>query len=86
MVDWRRREQPDPFLDWKVGIFFAGAALLMAGIVLQLNVLALVAAVVLAAGLVLTAVDRIRTRRTDPWTAPEDEPENEPAFQPDERA
>ena len=71
MVDWRRREQPDPFLDWKVRIFFAGAALLIAGMVLRRDVLALAAVAVLASGVVLTAIDRIRTR-----PAPDDEPES----------
>ena len=76
MVDRRRREHPDPFLDWKVGIFFAGAALLMAGIFLRLDALALVAAGVLAVGLVLGIIDRIRTPRPDPWAAQDDEPES----------
>jgi hypothetical protein len=63
MIDRRRLEEPDPFLDWKVRIFFAGAVLLMAGVLLNRNVLALLAAVVLGAGLVLTLIVRLRERR-----------------------
>ncbi|HEU0299589.1 MAG TPA: hypothetical protein VFR37_09050, partial [Longimicrobium sp.] len=59
-----------------LGIFFAGAALLMAGMVLQIDALALVAAGVLALGLVLGIIDRIRTPRPDIWASPEDEPES----------
>jgi hypothetical protein len=63
MIDRRRLEEPDPFLDWKVRIFFAGAVLLMVGVLLNRNVLALLAAVVLGAGLVLTLIVRLRERR-----------------------
>jgi hypothetical protein len=65
MIDRRRRDEPDPFLDWKVRIFFAGAALLAAGVFLQRDVLALVAAGVLAAGVVLILVARLRQRRRE---------------------
>ena len=63
MMDRRPPDEPDPFLDWKVRIFFAGAVLLMAGMMLQRDVLALVAAVVLGAGAVLMLVNRYRQRR-----------------------
>jgi Flp pilus assembly protein TadB len=63
MIDRRRLDEPDPFLDWKVRIFFAGAVLLLAGVLLNRNVLALLAAVVLGAGLILTLVVRLRERR-----------------------
>jgi Flp pilus assembly protein TadB len=63
MIDRRRLEEPDPFLDWKVRIFFAGAVLLMAGVLLDRRVLALLAAAVLGAGLVLGLVVRLRERR-----------------------
>lgn len=53
----------DPFLDWKVRIFFSGAALLLAGILFDRPVLALAAAVVLAAGVALAALGRVRARR-----------------------
>jgi hypothetical protein len=65
MMDRRRREEPDPFLDWKVRIFFGGAMLLVAGVFLERDVLALIAAVVLAAGAVLMGIDRYRRRRLE---------------------
>lgn len=55
----------DPFLDWKVRIFFSGAAILLAGILFGRPVLALVAAGVLAAGVALAALVRLRARRRD---------------------
>jgi Flp pilus assembly protein TadB len=63
MIDRSRPDEPDPFVDWKVRIFFAGAVLLMAGVMLQRDVLALVAAAVLGAGAVLMLVNRYRQRR-----------------------
>jgi membrane protein implicated in regulation of membrane protease activity len=65
MIDRRRLDEPDPFLDWKVRIFFAGAALLVAGVVLQRDVLALLAALVLAVGAALMLVTRYRQRRRE---------------------
>ena len=65
-MDRGRRDEPDPFLDWKLRIFFAGAVLLMAGILLQRDVLALLAAVILAVGAVMIIVSRVRERRRDP--------------------
>ena len=70
-MDRQRREEPDRFLEWKVRIFFAGAVLLMAGILLQRDVLALVAAVVLGIGTVMTMVARIRERRREPPPPPD---------------
>jgi hypothetical protein len=63
MIDRTRLEEPDPFLEWKVRIFFAGALLLVAGILLRLQVLELIAAAVLAAGVVLAGISRVRQRR-----------------------
>ncbi|HEX6911457.1 MAG TPA: hypothetical protein VF142_13720 [Longimicrobium sp.] len=63
MMDRRRRQEPDLFLDWKVRIFFVGAALLGAGVFLRRDVLALVAAAVLGVGLVLALVGTYRERR-----------------------
>jgi Flp pilus assembly protein TadB len=63
MMDRAPRDEPDPFLDWKLRIFFAGAVLLMAGVLLDRRVLALLAAVVLGAGLILALVIRLRERR-----------------------
>lgn len=64
-MDRRRREEPDPFLDWKIRIFLAGAVLLVAGVFLKRDVLALIAAVVLAAGAVLMGIDRYRRSRLE---------------------
>jgi len=63
MIDRRRREEPDRFLDWKVRIFFAGALLLMAGVFLGRDVLVLAAAGVLAVGAVIVLITRLRERR-----------------------
>ena len=62
MIDRERVGREDPFLDWKVRIFFIGAALLLAGILFGRPVLALVAAGVLAVGVVLAAIGRLRAR------------------------
>jgi hypothetical protein len=61
-MDRRRDGSEDPFLDWKVRIFFVGAALLLAGILFDRPVLALVAAGVLAVGVVLAGLARMRRR------------------------
>ncbi|HST61344.1 MAG TPA: hypothetical protein VLK84_21750 [Longimicrobium sp.] len=63
MISRERPDEPDPFLEWKLRTFFAGAVLLMAAVVLQLDVLALVAAGVLAVGAALMLVSRYRQRR-----------------------
>ena len=76
-MDRHRRGEPDPFLDWKVRIFFAGAVLLMAGVLLQRDVLALLAAVVLAVGAVMIIISRVRERRRDP---------DQPVFGDDDRS
>ena len=65
MMDRRRPDEQDPFLDWKVRVFFAGAVLLMAGVVLNRDVLALAAAAVLAVGAVLIGINRLRRRRRE---------------------
>lgn len=65
MIHRRRPDEPDPFLDWKVRIFFVGGVLLMASVLLQRDVLALAAAVVLGAGAVLILVTRYRQRRRE---------------------
>lgn len=63
MISRERLDEPDPFLDWKLRTFFAGAALLVAAVVLKRDVLALVAAAVLGAGAVLMLIGRYRQRR-----------------------
>ena len=62
MVD-RTRRAPDPYLEWKVRIFFAGAALLVTGVLLGYRVLVLLAIVILASGLMLLTVLAARDRR-----------------------
>ena len=62
MIDRGRRE-PDPFLDWKVRVFFAGAVLLAAGVVLGHDVLVLIAIAVLVVGLFATLILRKRQER-----------------------
>ena len=79
-MDRRRRDEPDPYLDWKVRIFFAGAMLLAAGVFLRRDVLALIAAAVLAAGALLMGLDRYRrTRRESALIAHYDEHDTPPA-------
>lgn len=63
MID-RARRGPDPFLDWKVRIFFGGAALLAAGVLLGYRVLVLLAIVLLVVGLFATTILGKRQQRT----------------------
>jgi len=49
----RRKAGPDRYLDWKVWIFFAGAALALAGIGMESSVLVGLAVPVLLGGLAL---------------------------------
>jgi len=49
----RKRGGPDSHLDWKVRLFFAGAALALAGIGLESSLLVGVAIAVLLGGVVL---------------------------------
>ena len=65
-----RDGREDPFLDWKVRSFFSGAVLLLAGIVLQVRLLAALAIAVLAAGSLLVLIQRARNRNMP--RAPED--------------
>ncbi len=50
--------RPDRFLEWKVRLFFAGAALLVAGIFFERRVLVALAIAVLLVGVALRFVDR----------------------------
>ncbi|HYR06846.1 MAG TPA: hypothetical protein VEQ60_03680 [Longimicrobium sp.] len=52
----RARREPDPFLDWKIRIFFGGGLLLVAGVLLGYRVLVLLAIVVLLVGLFATTI------------------------------
>ena len=82
-MDRRRRDEPDIFLDWKVRIFFVGAALLGAGVFLQRDVLALIAAAVLGAGVVLILIGKYRERRRlEAQQVWDDEPDGEDADMP----
>jgi UPF0716 family protein affecting phage T7 exclusion len=75
MADRTRRE-PDPFLDWKVRVFFAGAALLVPGVLLGYDPLVLLAIVILAGGLMLlTALGARRRRQAEAAAAEEWEEE-----------
>ena len=62
MID-RTPRAPDPFLEWKVRVFFAGALLLVAGAMLRRNVLVLLAIVVLFGGMVLMILTARHRRR-----------------------
>jgi len=52
----RRKKGPDRYLDWKVWIFFAGAALALAGIGMDSSVLVGMAIPVLLGGVVLRSL------------------------------
>jgi type III secretory pathway component EscV len=69
----RARREPDPFLDWKVRVFFAGAVLLAAGVVLGQDVLVLLAIAVLVVGLFATLILRKRQERARAMEAMEAE-------------
>jgi Flp pilus assembly protein TadB len=62
-VTGRARRGPDPFLDWKIRIFFAGALLAAAGILLGHDVLVLLAILVLLVGLFATTILAKRRER-----------------------
>jgi Flp pilus assembly protein TadB len=64
MISRRRREGPDPYVDWKMRIFAVGAVLLVAGIFLDHRPLVGAAVVVLAAGLVFRVIEARRERRS----------------------
>ncbi|HEX8395189.1 MAG TPA: hypothetical protein VF665_22770 [Longimicrobium sp.] len=78
MVDRVRRTEPDRLLEWKVGLFFAGALLLMAGMLTARTVLVMAAAVVLAVGAAMGLVDRVRRRRAEEAQWEQDEDDDAP--------
>ena len=49
----RKKGGPDPYLDWKVRLFFLGAALVLMGIGLESSLLVGLAIAVLLVGVVL---------------------------------
>jgi hypothetical protein len=74
----RARHEPDPFLDWKVRVFFSGAVLLLVGVVLDREVLVLLAIGVLLVGGFATAILTRRHRRAAAVEAEDAEDEEEP--------
>jgi type III secretory pathway component EscV len=73
----RIRRDPDPFLEWKVRVLFAGGALLAAGMVLGQDVLALLAIAVLVGGMVLMILSANHRRRAQAEAAAQAEGEEE---------
>ena len=69
----RARRGTDPFLDWKVRVFFTGAVLVAAGVFLGQRILVLLAIIVLAAGLMGMAILTARRRRREQAAAAEEE-------------
>jgi hypothetical protein len=73
----RVRRAPDPFLDWKVRIFFAGGVLLLAGVLLGYRVLVLLAIIVLLVGLFATTIlGKRHARAAEAARLDEEEPED----------
>jgi Flp pilus assembly protein TadB len=73
----RTRRGVDPFLDWKVRVFFTGAVLVAAGVFLGQRILVLLAIVVLAAGLMGMTFLTARRRRREQDAAVEGEEREE---------
>ena len=57
-LDRSRRAEPGRFLHLKVGLFFVGAAVLLAGMVTERDVVVAVAIAILAAGFLLRFLER----------------------------
>jgi hypothetical protein len=76
----RARREPDPFLDWKVRIFFAGAVLLAAGVLLGYRTLVLLAILILVAGLLATTIlGKRHSRAREIEEMEEDEGDGDPS-------
>jgi Flp pilus assembly protein TadB len=73
----RARRDVDPFLDWKVRVFFIGAVLVAAGVFLGQRILVLLAIIVLAAGLMGMKVLAVRRQRREEAEAMEEQGEAE---------
>ena len=58
LLDRRQREGPDPLLEWKVRLFFAGALLLLVGMALGRDLMVGAGVAVLAAAFALRFLDR----------------------------
>ena len=65
----------DPFLDWKIRIFFAGALLAAVGILLGYRVLVLLAIVILLVGLFATTILAKRHEREAGMEGDDEEPQ-----------
>jgi hypothetical protein len=73
-LDRQRRAEPGRFLHLKVGLFFVGAAVLLAGMVTERDVVVAVAIAILAVGFLL----RFLERRDPPrFVEDDDDPEDE---------
>jgi hypothetical protein len=72
-LDRGRRDEPGRFVGLKVGLFFAGAAVLLAGMVMERDVLVAVAIGILGVGFLLRFLERRDPVR---WVADEDDPDD----------
>ncbi len=70
----RSRRVPGRFVGLKIGLFFAGAAVLLAGMVMERDVLVAVAIAILGVGFLLRFLDRREPVR---WVADEDDPDED---------
>ena len=57
-LDRQRRAEPGRFLHLKIGLFFVGAAVLLAGMVTERDVVVAAAIAILAAGFLLRFLER----------------------------
>jgi hypothetical protein len=73
-LDRGRRDEPSRFVWLKVGLFFAGAAVLLAGMVMERDVLVAVAIGILGVGFLLRFLERRDPVR---WVADEDDPDDQ---------
>jgi len=72
-LDRRRRDNPGRFVGLKIGLFFAGAAVLLAGMVTERDVLVAVAIGILGVGFLLRFLDRREPLRFHEEEETEDE-------------
>ena len=72
----RRKRGPDPHLDWKVRLFFAGALLAVAGIALESSLLVVAAIVTLFVGFALRFFRPGGQGSSEKWREPPDDEED----------